>query len=44
MNSIDERFDQRLPLTHGLVRNLRLLGECLGKEELYRDVERGVVK
>jgi hypothetical protein len=36
MNSFDERFDDRLPLTHNLLRTVRLLGECRGKEELYR--------
>lgn len=36
MNSLDEQFDHRLPLTHGLVRTLRVLGEFRGKEELYR--------
>ena len=36
MHSLDDKFDRRLPLTHALVRNLRLLGEYRGKEELYR--------
>ena len=36
MNSLDERFDERLPLTHNLLRTVRLLGEYRGKEELYR--------
>lgn len=36
MYSLDEHFDRRLPLTHGLVKSLRVLGEYRGKEELYR--------
>jgi len=36
MNSFDDRFDQRFPLTHGLVKTVRLLGEYRGKAELYR--------
>lgn len=36
MHSLDEQFDQHLPLTHSLVKNLRTLGEYRGKEELYR--------
>src|SRR5690554_2095034 len=36
MYSLDEQFDQRLPLTHGLLRTARTLGEYRGKEELYR--------
>lgn len=36
MYSLDEHFDRRLPLTHGLMRTVRLLGEYRGKEELYR--------
>lgn len=36
MRSLDDRFDQRLPLTHGLVRTVRFLGECRGREQLYR--------
>lgn len=36
MQSLDERFDHRLPLTHTLVRTLGLLREFRGKEELYR--------
>ncbi len=36
MQSLDEGFDKRLPLSHGLVRTLRTLGEYRGKEELYR--------
>jgi len=36
MKSLDERFDARLPLTHGLARTLRTLGEFRGREELYR--------
>lgn len=36
MNSLDKNFDRRLPLSHGLVRSIRVLGEFKGKEELYR--------
>ncbi|MFW5652803.1 MAG: Fic family protein [Planctomycetota bacterium] len=36
MRSLDEHFDRRLPLTHGMVKSLRVLGEYRGKEELYR--------
>lgn len=36
MRSLDQGFDRRLPISHGLVRSLRLLGEYRGKEELYR--------
>ena len=35
MRSLDDKFDRRLPLTHSLVRSLRVLGEYRGKEELY---------
>ena len=36
MKSFESGFDQRLPLTHGLVRAVRSLGEFKGKEELFR--------
>lgn len=36
MRSLDDGFDRRLPLTHGLARGLRVLGEYRGKEELHR--------
>jgi Fic family protein len=36
LHSLDEQFEKRLPLSHGLLRTVRLLGEYFGKEELYR--------
>ena len=35
MKSFDGRFDDRLPLSHGLVRTVRTLGEYRGRAELY---------
>ena len=35
MNSLDTNFDRRLPLTHEMVRSIRVLGEYRGKEDLY---------
>lgn len=37
MNSFDDNFDQRLQLTHNLVRNLCVLGEFKGREEMFSD-------
>lgn len=37
MHSFDDRFDRRLPYTHGLVRTVREIGELRGREELYRN-------
>ena len=36
MKSFESDFNLRLPLTHGLVRAVRTLGEFKGKEELFR--------
>lgn len=36
MKSFEGRFDDRLPLSHGLVRTIRTLGEFRGRAELYR--------
>lgn len=36
MHSFDEKFDQRLPLTHTLMKTVGMLREFRGKEELYR--------
>ncbi len=35
MSSLDIHFDRRLPLTHEMVRSIRVLGEYRGKEDLY---------
>jgi Fic family protein len=37
MNSFENSFDRRLPLTHALVKSLGLLREYRGKEQLYRE-------
>ena len=37
MSSLDTHFDDRLPLTHGLMRAVGRLREFRGKEELYRN-------
>ena len=36
MHSLDDHFDNRLPLTHRLMRSVGRLREFRGKEELYR--------
>jgi hypothetical protein len=36
MKSFDAGYLNRLPISHGVLRTIRLLGEARGKEELFR--------